>query len=59
MTKWRQQILNFRANGVVAKVNLVVTGLPAVAGLDQSGVPIEQALSGRLLVGDGPRRCRW
>ena len=26
-----------RANGVVAKVNLVVTGLPAVAGLDAAG----------------------
>ncbi len=51
---FRQQVLNFRANGVVAKVNLVVSGLPAVAGLDPANVPIEQALSGRLLVGDAP-----
>ena len=51
---FRQQVLNYRANGVVAKVNLVVTGLPAVAGLDTTGMPAEQALAGRLLVGDEP-----
>jgi phytoene dehydrogenase-like protein len=51
---FRQQILNFRANGVVAKVNLLVSGLPALAGLDLSAVPAEQALSGRLLVGEEP-----
>ena len=51
---FRQQVLNYRANGVVAKVNLVVTGLPAVAGLDGSGMPAEEALAGRLLVGDEP-----
>ncbi|MBK5298491.1 MAG: NAD(P)/FAD-dependent oxidoreductase [Vicinamibacteria bacterium] len=51
---FRQQVLNYRAHGVVAKVNLVVTGLPEVAGLDASGMPIEQALAGRLLVGDEP-----
>jgi phytoene dehydrogenase-like protein len=51
---FRQQVLNFRAIGVVAKVNLLVTGLPAVTGLDGSGMPAEQALSGRLLVGDEP-----
>jgi len=31
-----------------------VTGLPAVAGLDGSGMPAEQALAGRPLVGDEP-----
>lgn len=51
---FRQQVLNFRSTGVVAKVNLVVNGLPAVAGLDASGLPVEQALSGRLLVGEHP-----
>ncbi len=50
---FRQQVLNYRAHGVVAKVNLVVTGLPTVTGLDGS-MPVEQALSGRLLVADEP-----
>jgi phytoene dehydrogenase-like protein len=51
---FRQQVINFRARGVVAKVNLVVSGLPAVTGLDRAGVTPEQALAGRLLVGDHP-----
>lgn len=51
---FRQQVLNIRAAGVVAKVNLVVNGLPAVNGLDPAQMPLEQALSGRLLVGDEP-----
>lgn len=51
---FRQQVINYRARGVLAKVNLVVSGLPAVAGLDRAGVPAEQALAGRLLVGEHP-----
>ena len=51
---FRQQVLNIRATGVLAKVNLVVNGLPAVAGLDAAGMPLEEALSGRILVGDEP-----
>lgn len=51
---FRQQVINYRARGVVAKVNLVVSGLPAVAGLDRAGVTPEQALAGRLLVGGHP-----
>lgn len=50
---FRQQLLNYRSHGVVAKVNLAVNGLPAVRGLDGSQ-PAETALAGRLLVGDDP-----
>ena len=32
----------------------MVNGLPAVAGLDAAGMPVEEALSGRILVGDEP-----
>ena len=51
---FRQQVLNIRATGVLAKVNLVVNGLPTVTGLESSGMPAEQALSGRLLIGNVP-----
>jgi phytoene dehydrogenase-like protein len=49
---FRQQILNYRAAGVVAKVNLAVAGIPAVRGIDAARAA--QLLSGRLLVGDEP-----
>jgi phytoene dehydrogenase-like protein len=49
---FRQQILNFRAAGVLAKVNLAVSGLPPVRGVDATRA--SQLLSGRILVGDEP-----
>ena len=50
---FRQQLLNYRAQGVVAKMNLAVNGLPAVRGLDGSQ-QVESVLNGRMLVGDNP-----
>ncbi len=51
---FRQQIVNYRSKGVVAKVNLVVDSLPRLRGLEAAGVPPEEALAGRILVGDDP-----
>jgi phytoene dehydrogenase-like protein len=51
---FRQQVLNIRATGVLAKVNLAVDGMPTLTALESSGMPAEQALSGRLLVGHEP-----
>ncbi len=50
---FRQQLLNYRAKGVVAKINLALNGLPSVHGLDASQ-PVESVLNGRLLIGDDP-----
>jgi phytoene dehydrogenase-like protein len=50
---FRQQVLNYRAQGVVAKVNLVVNGLPPVPGLNPAQ-PVEQVLAGRLVVASDP-----
>jgi phytoene dehydrogenase-like protein len=49
---FRQQLVNFRSSGVVAKVNIATTGLSSVAGVDPAGTA--QALGGRVLVGDDP-----
>lgn len=49
---FRQQVLNYRASGVVAKLNLAVSTLPAVRGVDAART--SQLLSGRILVGDEP-----
>ena len=49
---FRQQIQNYRAEGVVAKVNIAVSGLPAVRGVDAGRAA--HLLSGRILVGDEP-----
>ena len=50
---FRQQILNYRSKGVLAKVNLVVRGLPAVKGIE-APESAAHPLSGRLLVGADP-----
>jgi phytoene dehydrogenase-like protein len=49
---FRQQVLNYRARGVLAKVNLVITGLPALAGVEEADT--KRALSGRVLVAAQP-----
>ncbi len=51
---FRQQVLNYRCNGSVAKINLALSGLPTIRGLDATGLSPEQALSGRLLVSSHP-----
>lgn len=49
---FRQQLLNLRSSGVVAKVNVATHGLPAVTGVDSAEAA--QALGGRVLIGDHP-----
>jgi phytoene dehydrogenase-like protein len=49
---FRQQLINLRSSGVVAKVNIATNGLPQVAGVDASAAA--HALGGRVLVGDAP-----
>ena len=49
---FRQQLLNLRSAGVVAKVNIATNGLPQVAGIDPASAA--SALGGRVLVGDVP-----
>lgn len=51
---FRQQVMNYRSNGSLAKINLALSGLPAVRGIDSTGLPPEQALSGRLLASSHP-----
>ena len=50
---FRQQVTNYRAQGVLAKINLAVEGLPSVPGL-QGVDPAAHPLGGRLLIGDDP-----
>ena len=49
---FRQQLLNLRSEGVVAKVNIATNSLPQVAGIDPASAA--SALGGRVLVGDVP-----
>ena len=49
---FRQQLLNLRSAGVLAKVNIATNGLPQVAGVDPATAA--QTLGGRVLVGDAP-----
>jgi phytoene dehydrogenase-like protein len=51
---FRQQMLNYRAAGVLAKVNLAVSGLPALKGLPAAEPTAAHPMAGRLLVGDDP-----
>lgn len=49
---FRQQLVNLRSSGVVAKVNVATSGLPQVVGVEAASAA--QALGGRVLVGDVP-----
>ena len=51
---FRQQVMNYRAAGVLSKVNLVLSALPAMRGLDGTGVSATQALAGRVQIGSDP-----